>query len=168
LPNPSSSRYGIEKLYLFPYYQTREDYAKAAGKDAPAFDHTRPPKYWEDPGAIQSSRRNVVYDQVLALSPAGLPVPSLDGKPMLEPLVLSKAEAAQVNIPPKGPTITNVPGAEVPEVPPPLRNLAAYEELCFGFGGTVFVRNKSIPEAQPGFTEDDRAVLVAIAAKLGL
>ena len=43
LPLP---KYGLDKLYLFPYYQSREQYRAATGEEPPAFDPTRPPQYW--------------------------------------------------------------------------------------------------------------------------
>jgi len=155
-------------LYLFPYYQTRDDYARVTGSEPPAFDPAKPPKYWCDPAAAQTPRRSVVYEQVLVLSSGSMPVAGQDGKPVLEPLVLNKLEAATVNIPPKGIGFSNIPGADVPEVPAPLRNLEPFEELEFGFGGTVHVRNNNVPVQQNGFSESDRALLQMIAKKLGV
>lgn len=161
-------RYGIEKLYLFPYFQTREDYQKATGVEPPKFDGSRPPKYWFDPAAKDAVRRNVTYDQVIAYAASGSPLVSENGSPMLEMLMLNKDEAATVNIPPKGPTVSNVAGADRPDIPPPLRALRADEELVFSFGNTVSVHVKGTLEPDRGFTEEDRAVLLAIARKLGV
>ncbi len=156
--------YGVEKLYLFPYYQTREDYRKAFGVEPPPWDESRPPKRWLDPGALGSSRRNVVYDPVIATSDTGQALVGPDGRPVLDVLVLKKEEAASVNIPPAA---TNVPGADVPEAPPPLRRLEANEELFFQFGGLVAVKNKELYQAlEVGFTAQDRALLKSIAQKL--
>lgn len=164
LPYP---KYSLDKLYLFPYYQTRQDYRRAVGEEPPAWDPQRPPKYWFDPNARQSTRRNVVYDNVLAVSESGSPLVGPDGKPMLDLLVLSKEEAATVNIPPK--EVSNVPGADRPEVPCPLRALDPDEELFFDFGGIVAVKNRKLyPQLEVGFTSEDRALLQAIAKKLGL
>ncbi len=164
LPYP---KYGLSNLYLFPYYQTREDYERSVGQAPPPWDPNRPPKYWFDPNARQSTRRNVVYDFVIATSESGTPLVGPDGKPMLDLLVLPKEEAATVNIPPKH--VANVPGADRPEVPCPLRALEPDEELAFDFGGVVVVRNKNLyPSLEVGFTAEDRALLRAIAAKLGV
>ena len=158
--------YGLENLYLFRRYQTRADYQQATGVEPPAFDPRRAPKYWFDPKARESSRRNVVYDFIIAMGPGTAAAPGPDGKPMLDVLVLSKEEAATVNIPPNG---TNIFGADVPEVPSPLRALEPGEELFFQFGGVVAVKNVELFDSlKEGFTAADRALMQAIARKLGL
>jgi hypothetical protein len=162
LPYP---KYGVKSLYLFTYYQSREDYRAATGQEPPAWDPSRPPKRWEDPSARASTRRNVVYDYALVAGPSGTIVPGPDGKPMVDVLVLKKEEAATVNIPPMA---ANVPGADVPEVPCPLRALEPGEELFFDIGGVVAVKNVDLYSAlEIGFTAQDRAMLKAIAKKLG-
>jgi hypothetical protein len=161
--------YGIENLYLFPYYQTREQYTKATGKVPPAFDTTRPPKGWFDPAAAAdaSTRRNVVYENVIAGDKNGFAIAGADGKPVLESMLLSKAEAATVNIPLKD--SANEPGAGVPEVPVPLRPLEPEEYLDFGFGGNVIVRNRNYETETPAnFSLQDRNLLKLIARKLGI
>jgi hypothetical protein len=170
LPYP---KYGLENLYLFPYYQTRDAYRAATGQIAPPFNPNRPPKYWFDPKAADSLRRSVVYDPVLGVAANGAPLADNDGKPMLDLLVINKDEAAAVNIPPKGvdpatgTAYSNVPGADVPEVPVPLRPLEPNEELFFDFGGVVAVKNLALfPALEAGFTSQDRALLQAIAKKL--
>jgi hypothetical protein len=163
LPYP---KYGLKSLYLFPYYQTREDYRQSTGQESPAWDSRRAPKYWCDPSAGASVRRNVIYDLVLATAPNGTPLPGPDGKPQLDVLVLKKEEAATVNIPPDG---TNIPGADVPEVPCPLRPLEPGEELFFDIGGVVAVKNVALYAAmEVGFTAQDRLLLKAIGRKLGV
>jgi len=164
LPYP---KYGLDSLYLFPYYQTRDAYRKAAGEEPPPWDPRKPPKYWMDAKARLSGRRNVVYDFTLAISQSGTPLAGPDGKPMLDLLVLPKEDAATVNIPPDA---TNVPGTDVPPVPPPLRPLEPNEELFFDVGGVVAVKNLDHPywKETAGFTQADRALLRAIAAKLGV
>lgn len=161
-------RYGIEKLYLFPYYQTREEYQKAVGVEPPKFDGSKPPKYWFDPSARSSTRRNVAYDQILVYAENGSPLFDEKGKPMLEMMLLTKEEAATVNIPPKGVGSANIAGADRPEIPPPLRALRSDEEFFIPFPGTLGVRIIGAEEADRGFTEEDRALLKAIATKLGL
>ncbi|MBL8236232.1 MAG: hypothetical protein JNM66_02350 [Bryobacterales bacterium] len=165
---PGEVRYGIERLYVFPYYQTREEYQKATGVEPPKFDGTRAPKYWFDPAAKESTRRNMAYDHILSYAVNGSPLFDDNGKPMLEVLMLNKDEAATVNIPPKGLGMANIPGADKPEIPPPLRALNADEEFFVPFPGIIGVRIKNSLEPDRGFTEEDRAILMAIAKKLGV
>ena len=168
MPISQKSQYGLEDLYLFPYYQTREAYLIATGHEPPAWDPKSPPKAWEDPKALQAQRRNVIYDFVVSYAKNGSPLVGDDFKPSLDLLVLTKEEAATVNIPPKGPTVSNVPGADVPEIPPPLRALHANEELFMPFPGVVAVRNKDLQPLEYGFNRNDRALLQDIARKLGI
>lgn len=161
-------RFGLERLYMFPYFQTREEYQKAIGVEPPKWDSTKPPKYWYDPAAKDSTRRNVTYDQVIAYSASGSPLLDANGNPTMELMMLNKDEAANVNIPPKGLGSANIPGADVPEIPPPLRALHADEELFIPFGSIIAVRIKGTLEPDRGFTEEDRAILLGIARKLGV
>ena len=161
-------RYGIERLYLFPYYQTREAYQKATGVEPPKFDGAKPPKLWFDPAAKDSIRRNIAYDRVISYAVNGALLFDENDKPLLEGLVLNKEEAATLNIPGKGLGMANIPGADKPEIPPPLRALAADEEFFVPFGGIVGVRIKGTLEPDRGFTEEDRTLLLAIARKLGV
>lgn len=168
MPALPRAQYGLEELYLFPYYQTREDYRAKTGHDAPPWNPNRPPKAWEDLKANDSARRNVVYDSVIAYAKNGAPLVDANEKPMLDVLVLTKEEAASVNIPPKGPTVSNIAGADVPEIPPPLRALQPTEELFMPFFGVVAVRNRDFMPLEPGFNQNDRSLLKAIAQKLGI
>ncbi|HZT29962.1 MAG TPA: hypothetical protein VFA33_08775 [Bryobacteraceae bacterium] len=162
LPLP---QYGIENLYLFPCYGTPDAYQRATGKPAPDWNPNRAPKFWEDPHAKDNPKRTVVYDQALVLDDKGYPAVGPDGQPVLDLLVLNKDEAATVNIPPD---LGNIPGANVPMVPPPLRALEPNEQLFFPFGGVVAVKNLDLyPSIERTFTPADRAVLNAIAKKLG-
>ena len=158
--------YGLENLYLFRRYQTRADYQKATGQEPPPFNPNQRPKYWFDPTAKDSPRRNVVYDNTLVLSEFGKPIPGPDGKPMLDLLTLPKMVAATVNIPPEG---TNIEGTDAYEELLPLRDLEPGEELFFQFGGLVAVKNVEMFDAlREGFTPADRALIQAIAKKLGV
>lgn len=166
LPYP---KYGIENLNLFPIYQTREDYRRATGEDPPPFDPYKPPKHWFDPAAriADTTRRNVIYDHVLALSESGTPIAGPDGRPMLELLLLTRADAAAVNIP--GPGDPRRPLPDGLPVPCPLRPLAEGEELIFDFGGIVMVENTAVHDAEAVmFSAQDRRLLRAIAEKLGV
>ena len=164
LPIP---RYGLDKLYLFPYYQTRDQYKQATGEAPPAFDITRPPKYWEDPSAAKSTKRTLIYENVLACGESGMPLKDDAGNPYLEGLLILRTEAATVNIPPK--MGANEPGTDLPEAPPPVRPLDPDEELFFDEMGIAKVRNKLLDTAKPvAFDASDRALIRAIAQKLGV
>jgi len=167
LPYP---KYSITNLYLFPTYATREDYQKATGQEPPAWNRYRQPKSWFDPNARQSTSRRIVYDYALASDPGnGVPLIDSQGRPQLDALVLDREEAATVNIPPKGLGMTNVPGADAPEVPAPLRALEPNEELFQDFAGIIMVKNTDLyPKSEKGFVEEDRALLKKIAEKLGV
>ncbi|MBL8178353.1 MAG: hypothetical protein JNK48_26995 [Bryobacterales bacterium] len=167
LPYPT---YGLAHLYAFPVYQTREEYRQKTGMEAPPFDPSKPVKSWCDPAAAAATRRKLVYDNVIAMADSGLPLAGADGKPMLEPLMIDKDFAAVVNIPVKDFT------GEIPEqktigveIPVPLRALEEGEELYFGFGGVVMIRNtKEFEKIEVGFLHEDRLLLRAIASKLGV
>ncbi|MGE5570244.1 MAG: hypothetical protein ACM3S5_14505 [Rhodospirillales bacterium] len=166
LPYP---RYGLDKLYLYPYFQTREQYEQITGQPCPPWDKTRRPKKWFAPEAAQSQDDFIVFERVLAteMKESGRPLAGADGKPYLKPLILPCEIAATVNIPPNA---SNVEGATVPEYPVPLRALDPNEELIFdGPFGIVMVRNIELSQgADTGFTAQDRATLQAIARKLGV
>jgi hypothetical protein len=159
------TRWGIAKLYRFPYFQTREAFLAANGYDAPPFTADRPPKYWMDETARSSESRVVVYDPVIAYAANGSPLVGPGDQPVVESLALFREEAYTVNIPPAG---ANIPGASQPAVPVPLRVLTDEEELFFAMPGVVAVRLKAFQEPDRGFTEADRSLLQAIALRLGL
>ncbi|MCS7042546.1 MAG: hypothetical protein N2036_03970 [Bryobacteraceae bacterium] len=164
LPLP---KYGLQELYLFPYFQTREQYKAMTGEEPPPFDPTRPAQCWYDPEALKSSRRVIVYENALAIDENGVPKRGPDGKPYFEPLALPKHEAATVNIPYK--QRANEPSSGLPDVPVPCRALHDDEELAFDFGGVVVVKNKNFAnEEVVGFTRGDRELLRAIAKKLNV
>lgn len=161
--------YSIQTLYLFPVYQTREDYRAKVGTEPPPFDPAKPVKCWQDTAAHANPRRKIVYDNVLAVADNGVPLVDGDGKPYFEPLLIDREDAGTVNIPVKDfsgkqqeqPTV----GVEVPV---PVRALTPNEELVVGFGGLVTVRNKSFMIETGTWTLEDRKLLHAIAVKLGV
>lgn len=163
--------YPLEKLFLFSRYQTRDAYKALVGIPPPEFNPMKRPKFWADPSAITAPLRNVCYERTIALTDRGLPAVGPDGKPMLEMLMLPKLEAGSVNIPPEG---TNIDGAEMPEWPMPLKSLPTGHELTFHSGsvpggGVVSVIDTVAAALQvEGFTAADRALLRAIAMKLGV
>ena len=111
-----------------------------------------------------------MYAQALVTDPdTGTVLAGSDGNPALDALVLDRDEAANVNIPPSGTGATNIPGADRPEIPVPLRPLEPNEELFFDFGRVVAVKNTELfAQLETGFTQQDRSLLQAIARKLGV
>jgi hypothetical protein len=165
LPIP---KYSISKLYLLPYYPTREAYENATGQSCPAWDKTRRPQFWCDPVAAGGTEDFVIYDNVLATDmKSGQPLTGGDGQPYTRRMILPNQIAATVNIPPSA---TNVEGAGVPEYPCPMRALEANEALFFDIMGLVMVKNTDlyVSPYENTFTRDDRALLQSIAKKLGV
>jgi hypothetical protein len=167
LPYPT---YGISNLYLFPVYQTREAYREATGVEPPPYDQNRPVKSWFDPKAAASPKRKLIYENVIAFADNGVPLVGPAGEPVLEPLLIDRDEAATVNIPRKEfkENVAELPQKGI-EIPVPLRALEPGEELYFQFGNTVAVKNIDLFSGlEEGFTRTDRAMLRAIATKLGV
>jgi hypothetical protein len=167
LPYP---KYSITNLYLFPTYATREDFQKATGLEAPPWNPYRQPKSWFDPNAKASPSRRVVYENVFATDPdTGALLCDANQIPKLDALVLDREEAATVNISPKGLGMTNVPGADAPEMPVPMRPLEPNEEFFRDFGSLIVVKNKDLfGQLESGFGQNDRELLQKIAQKLGV
>lgn len=152
----SQAYFPIRELFVFKNYRTRAEYRLATGKEAPAFDPTRAPKYWEDPAAASSPRRVVVYDYVFY--PAS--------KPMLDVLLLKREDAATVNIFEPG---IDVPAPREAEIPNPIRELKPTEKVVFDALGNPMVHDTTLDAPQGGgFTAADRAMLKSIAVKLGI
>ncbi len=107
-PEPAAQSYSTDELSLFPTY-TRATYKSAFGKDAPAFDITKAPKFWFD----STEKTGTVNYKVLT----GVNI---------TPLALPAADASNVNIPPdsqpqmppvfvvvdSGKRFTSVPGVD--------------------------------------------------------
>lgn len=166
------AKYSLDRLYLYPYYQTRAAYEAATGQPCPAWNPNQRPKYWFDPAAAASTEDFLVYERVLATDPTEQAKGALvgpDGKPYFKSLILPREIAATVNIPE---VTANVPGADKPSYQPPCRALEPNEELFFdptGLG-VVAVKNTDLyaVDSAGNFTAEDRALLRAIAAKLGV
>lgn len=159
----------LSALYLFPVYQTRKDYEEKTGKVPPPFDPSRPTKHWEDP-SVPENKRVVLYERILAVDENGNPVPDENGRPFFEPLVLSRAHAITVNIPPKEAANEHPP---LGDIPVPCRALEGDEQLVFRPGvpfRLVAVHRPSLVNVDEPiqWTRGDRELLRQIAAKLGV
>ncbi|HBY63862.1 MAG TPA: hypothetical protein DEH78_28895 [Solibacterales bacterium] len=156
---------GIDKLYLFPYFSTREEYRAAMGKEAPPYKPYKPRKHWLDPKAAENTRRYVTYERALVYAADGRPMAGPDQRPVIDELVLPKEEAGEVNLPPDA----DAAARALPEVAVPMRALESFERIEFAFGGALVVKNVILLEQmQSGFGETDRALLRAIARKLDI
>lgn len=156
----------LNDFYLFPVFSTREEYRKATGQEAPPYNPARAPKHWFDPKAGASPRRTVVYDLAIQTADQGQPLADKEGKPVVDVLLLTRDEAATVNMWESG---NGFAPPTLPRVEPPLREPDPGQEFAFIFPGVVGVLDRAKSEASaPNFTPADRATLQAIAKKLGL
>jgi hypothetical protein len=168
LPYPT---YGIDKLYLFPYYQTPEAYQKATGKPCPPWNPALRQKHWEDPSAENTGDDFVVYPIVLAtdMKATGAALQGPDGQPYTRQMVLPYEAAITVNIPPVGSLPSDL--AVLPPYPCPIRALESNDQLFFEpVMSTAAVKNTDlyVSPLENTFTSADRALLRAIAKKLGV
>lgn len=150
----------ISILNIFPTYATREDYTARTGKPCPAWNSTRKPKSWEDSSAVQATEDMMVYDRIfLGMDGAG--------NPKWKRLFLVPGEAAIVNIPPTGPGMTNVPGADQPVIACPMRELAEDEIIKAGFGNLpVLWKASEIATQEIGWTAAEKELLLAAARRI--
>ena len=147
-----------------------EAYRQEFGVEPPPFDKNRLPKCWFDStAATLKSTKQIVYKTVGILD---------DGSPDIVPLILEAREAATVNIVP-GNVEGNfnlapdmVKAQQAHHVPVPVRDLNSNEALTLGFGNVPVIVNidkrMAKDEAEGRFLPSDRALLQAIAGKLGL
>lgn len=166
----------VSVLYQFPYFQTRADYEKATGKTCPPFSPSGKPKGWFDPnpqatGLTDASGNDLAMYTVIDDKSIG--TATIAGGVKTKKFLLTVDDAAVVNIPDKSAGATNIPGADVPEVPVPLKDLSPTQVLVrqspFAMGASV--RNTDVPLDTPAtapssFTDADRALLQAIADKV--
>jgi hypothetical protein len=169
LPYP---QYSIDKLYLFPYYQTADAYEKATGKPCPPWNPALRQKHWEDPQAQNTGDDFVVYAVVLAtdMKVTGVALHGADGQPYTRQMVIPYDAAVTVNIPA---VVGGMPTdkAQLPEYPSPMRPLESNEQLFFEpVMATPAVKNTDlyVSALDNTFTATDRALLQAIAKKLGV
>lgn len=166
---PEESTYSLFKLFLFPVFQTREEYKQITGEDAPPWDPNIPVKNWFDPAARNTNKRTMLYDRVLLYDANGMVIPDAEGKPTLDQLALMKEVAAQVNMLPSERLVDYGPGSRMAPIPCPMRELQTDEEMFFTFGGAVAVRLKNSYKSDVNaFTVHDRVLLQKIADKLGV
>ncbi|GAB4420049.1 MAG: hypothetical protein OHK0021_24390 [Bryobacter sp.] len=163
------SMFSLFQLFLFPVFQTREEYKQHTGEEAPPWNPNQPVKNWFDPAARTTRSRTMLYDRVLLYDENGMAIPDAAGRPQLDNLALLREIAAEVNMLPSEKLVDYGPGGRMAPIPVPLRELKPEEELFFTFGGAVAVRLKGAFKTDVNaFTVDDRTVLYKIAEKLGV
>lgn len=168
----------------FPICTDRADYKKQTGLIAPEFDSSKPLKFWWDAMAEEEADGlpEVVYQNNVMVKPDGTWA-LRNGAPATKPLVLTVEDALNVNLPPEDPTGRSVVPAGHKQIPCPFRDLGPDEvlaiagaEMGFLSGKVIVIRNNKLfaeemaqqAEDSGKFTGSDRAMLKAIAAKLGL
>ncbi len=173
----------VSALFRFPHYNTQADYTRVTGRVCPAFNPAKRIKRWEDPAAATQRKDKVLQYLALAVDcETGVPLAmngDRDGQPYVEPFGMLAGEAATVNIPPDGATQENFVEGVGAQYPDPLKTLSATQALYFEAipgAKNVLVRDlveygrlaPQIAEDAGKFTADDRALLLAIADKLGV
>ena len=164
--------------YLFTRYMSRKQYLEQTGKEAPPFNPARDLKNWEDPAASGKFGK-IVYPYTLGTDETGALLRD-NGAPVLYPLVLTVDEARTVNLPDEdaaGNTSIQ-PGTRTVQCPIDVPGPG--EALVFGdspfTADAVWIRNLAAYAAEQAaqteeagkFTPADRAMLVAIAKKVGV
>lgn len=162
----------LSSLAKFPVYQTCEAAASAGVACAP-YDASKPVKSWVDknpPAADEDG--NVTYLSIAIAKDLKTPAVR-DGRPYLRMYTIPRDEAMRLNIPVKrfDGTMQDAPQL-YGERPVPMRELAADEELYFGFGGLPMVRKVvAAPIGNSGSTVDVarlEQILQEILAKISI
>lgn len=172
----------LNTRFAFRLYQKRADYKEATGKDAPDYDPTRRIKRWEDPAAADEGLPEVIYQNVLMTKKNSTDWVLRNGVPVTTVLALPVDEAMTVNLPPED-SSGNTSIQDPREVPCPFLPLGPDEvlavagaEMGFLSGTQIVIRNTKLfaeemakqADESGKFTSADRAMLKAIAAKLGV
>jgi hypothetical protein len=154
----TASQFGLAEIQdpRVTAYQSREDYQKKTGHEAPAYNPSVPNKHWSftDPTTARSVTVRVVD--------------VIDGEPRVVVLTVPMAYAQWVNISPGG---TNAAPADSSQewIGLPIQLLRVDEYLALTFGGLIVVRNRTrFAEPVSDFEERVIGLLGAIAGKLGI
>lgn len=165
----------LESYHETPVYPNRDAAKEATGEEIAEFTAERRPKYWRilQPENVTGVQFFPVDDVPMVLFPrAFFGKVSADGKiGILEALVMSVEETKTFNIPPSGTGMTNVPGAEKPARPVPIKPLTDSQQIQRGEGPTsgYGVRNLDVPSpivASGAWTAETIAEVVQAARKI--
>ena len=151
--------FGLAELYMFQYYQTREEAARAlSAADIPPFNPDLPIKHWCDPRELDSWSVTASYARAVSLTSKGMPVAEIPASrtPKVAPLVIPAALARRLNIPSGGPAPE--PVGYIPCPFNPLPEGCVLEIV----GGSVAVVNKKHPHWQQGAVEERLANIQAM------
>ena len=166
----------------FPIYKDRKDYKERTGQEAPPYSPDRPLKFWADVNAGADGAPEVVYLNNIMLKSDGYWF-LRNGAPTTKPLVLTAEEAQTVNLPPEDPSGNTVVPANTKVLACPFRDLGSDEVLAIAgpemgmlSGTQIVIRNTKLYAAELAkeaddsgkFTPTDRALLKAIASRLGV
>lgn len=158
-PQPNSSPYPVNRLETFTEY-TFESYLAAAGAPPP-FDPNLPIKTWLDTSVDASDpTAPQIYRTFKVIA----------GQPRMTSYALPASQAASVNLPdPNQPLPHGSVAQTQSNVQVPLRALLPNEVLILGPLGIVEVQRTDLQPvpAAGGWTQQDRDLLHAIAAKVG-
>jgi hypothetical protein len=164
---PDRDQYGVNAIALFKCYMTPAEYAAAFGEDPPPFDVSLRPKYWFDTSVDLSDPEGEAEYQIVVQD-------KKTGLYSIRTIHLAVAEAARPNIPSGAAVAGDDDFSRARNQTPrevPIRKLLDNEMLTSSpFGPSIVRTDKKevIDEAAGRFTASDRALLKAIAAKLGV
>lgn len=170
---PIEEKTGVEQdLWIFPLYQTREDYAQDhGGKEPPPPDPGIRAKHWYDPAysdVAEDDGKVVVYNVVERNPRTGAVVVDEQRRPRIGQMVMPTWIAGRVNIP-YGTANEFPPEAVISRLAPypvPIRGLAPVEELEMSshpFQPGIVVRRKDVKELD---FSDTAKVLELVLVKL--
>jgi hypothetical protein len=177
----SQSQVILTSQAAFRIYANRTEFKAATGQEAPPFDERRKLKRWFDLKAGADGLPEVIYQNNIMIRSDGTFVLK-NGVPVTRPLVLPVEEAQTVNLPPEDPSGNTSIQPGWGEIPCPFRELTQDEilvvagaEAGFLSGKVIMIRNVKLFEEEKArqadesgkFTAADRAILKAIAEKLG-
>ncbi|MBA3973599.1 MAG: hypothetical protein C0504_05180 [Candidatus Solibacter sp.] len=177
----SKSQVVLNSQTAFRMFANRTEFKSAAGQEAPPYDPARKIKRWFDSNAGADGLPEVIYQNNIMSRPDGTFVLK-NGAPVVRPLVLPVEEARTVNLPPEDPSGNTAIQPGWTEIPCPFRDLTQDEilvvagaEAGFLSGKVIMIRNAKLFEVEQArladesgkFTAADRAILKAIADKLG-
>lgn len=161
-PQPNTPIYPASALQLFDTFNSPDEFFKRFGVAPPAWDSTRRPKNWFDTSLDLSDPTSSVEYRVVHQVPK-------TGEWKVIVIAMSVLEASVLNLAPSAFPSGSPPLPPLWEVP--IRALLPNERLHpTPFGAQIMrVDLQLAADEQAGkFTAHDRAVLVAIAGKLGV